>query len=273
MAKGRMLNRKIATDAEFNSLASLDQWLFMRMLPFMDDFGRITGNLFELKYQTIPSCSWGTQRLRNSLDRIAEKGLITWQEDEVIQFRGFWKNQKIGHKPAESLYPDISEVTGIGQQRSAKVDKGRPNIIKYNIIKSKLNRSNESVNNNNHFEQFWNNYPRKVGKRKAFEVWGKLSPDGDLMEKILGAIEKYKSSESWCDPKYIPHPSTWLNQERWEDEILASQKKPEFETQGKFLRGYCSKCGSVDHYSKDEIYSDSRCCHVTIMAKKLEETE
>ena len=48
MAKGRMINRSIATDSKFNILGIQAQWLFMRMLPFMDDHGRITGNIFEL---------------------------------------------------------------------------------------------------------------------------------------------------------------------------------------------------------------------------------
>ena len=58
MAKGRMINRTIATDSKVNSLDINDQWLYMRMLPFMDDYGRLTGKLFELKYQVIPSSKW-----------------------------------------------------------------------------------------------------------------------------------------------------------------------------------------------------------------------
>ena len=53
MAKGRMIIRTIATDKKFNNLSVEAQWLYMRMLPFMDDHGRITGDLFELKYQVI----------------------------------------------------------------------------------------------------------------------------------------------------------------------------------------------------------------------------
>ena len=49
MAKGRMINRSISIDPKFNLLSMEGQWLYMRMLPFMDDYGRLTGNLFELK--------------------------------------------------------------------------------------------------------------------------------------------------------------------------------------------------------------------------------
>ena len=112
MAKGRMLNRSISIDPKFNQLSIESQWLYMRMLPFMDDYGRMTGNLFELKFQVIPSSSWDVKRVENSLIRIVNAELIYWLKNDTIQFRGFHKNQKIGHKPANSLYPDITkEIT------------------------------------------------------------------------------------------------------------------------------------------------------------------
>lgn len=131
-----MINRTIATDSKVNSLDINDQWLYMRMLPFMDDYGRLTGKLFELKYQVIPSSKWTEDKIRDTLVKIESAGLIYFVEDEVIQFRGFHKNQKIGHKPATSLYPDIAELTDKGQQRSTKVIKESNNIIKDNISKS-----------------------------------------------------------------------------------------------------------------------------------------
>jgi len=35
---------------------------------------------------------------------------------------------------------------------------------------------------------------------------------------MLETITWQKKLIQWQDPSYIPHPSTWLNQERWEDE-------------------------------------------------------
>ena len=137
MAKGRMINRGIATDRKVNSLQIDDQWFYMRMLPFMDDYGRLTGRLFELKYQVIPSSNWSESKIRNVLNRIQNAELIYFVEDQAIQFRGFHKNQKIGHKPAKSLYPNIVEDAKIDIESIAKVDKESNNIIKDNISKSK----------------------------------------------------------------------------------------------------------------------------------------
>lgn len=70
------------------------------------------------------------------------------------------------------------------------------------------------------FNQFYALYPRKVSKKLALKVWLKLKPDKELFEKIVQNINLRLKTE-WKDreKQYIPHPSTYLNGERWEDEI------------------------------------------------------
>lgn len=67
-----------------------------------------------------------------------------------------------------------------------------------------------------HFEKFWASYPRKVGKKKAQEKF--MSLPVSYLDKIFRALDEQKRSEQWQTTKYIPHPITWLNQARWEDE-------------------------------------------------------
>ena len=71
------------------------------------------------------------------------------------------------------------------------------------------------------FNEFWAAYPRKQGKGDARKKWQKLKPSADLHSKILKAIEQAKQSDQWRknNGQYIPNPSTWLNQSRWEDEL------------------------------------------------------
>lgn len=71
------------------------------------------------------------------------------------------------------------------------------------------------------FEQFWEAYPKKVGKESALKAFKKIAPDEDLMQTILGAIVKQKLSRQWQENggQYIPYPATWLNGHRWEDEM------------------------------------------------------
>lgn len=70
------------------------------------------------------------------------------------------------------------------------------------------------------FEAIWSLYPRKVGKgaaRKAYAAAIKRSPQ----ERILAALRAYCAAQAGRDQKFIPHLSTWLNQERWDDDIEA----------------------------------------------------
>ena len=69
------------------------------------------------------------------------------------------------------------------------------------------------------FNKFWEVYPHKVGKKPAKKAWGKIKPDDGLVENILSAVKKQKQKKQWQHKQFIPYPSTWLNQERWKDEV------------------------------------------------------
>ena len=71
------------------------------------------------------------------------------------------------------------------------------------------------------FERFWAVYPKRAGKKEAQKAWNKMKPDSDLVDKILTAVEQQKKSSQWTrdNGQYIPYPATWLNQNRWEDEL------------------------------------------------------
>ena len=70
------------------------------------------------------------------------------------------------------------------------------------------------------FSRFWSAYPKKVGKKKAQESFAKLRPDDKTLQAMLASLEYQKQSDQWRRDggQYIPHPVTWLNQRRWEDE-------------------------------------------------------
>ena len=79
------------------------------------------------------------------------------------------------------------------------------------------------------FDVFWKAYPRKVGKDAARKSFAKAKTD---LQTILSAIEAQKKSEQWTkdNGQFIPHPATWLNQGRWQDELETDkpveQEKP-----------------------------------------------
>lgn len=74
------------------------------------------------------------------------------------------------------------------------------------------------------FDNFWSAYPKKAGKKDAMKVWSKINPSQQIAEKILVGLEKCKSSQQWRDG-FIPNASTFLNGERWNDELPTVRRK------------------------------------------------
>ena len=67
------------------------------------------------------------------------------------------------------------------------------------------------------FEDFWRLYPRKAGKLAAQREWDRIKPDFHVRHQMEDALA-WQADQLWDDPKYIPHPRTWLHQGRWLDE-------------------------------------------------------
>lgn len=79
-----------------------------------------------------------------------------------------------------------------------------------------------------HFAEFWKAYPKRVGKAAALKVWMRLKPDSTTRDAITVAIAKQSKSQQWRTEggRYIPHPATWLNQGRWEDDAEFATTAP-----------------------------------------------
>lgn len=69
------------------------------------------------------------------------------------------------------------------------------------------------------FAEFWLAYPRKDGKGAAEKAYRKAKIGKALLPVVLQAIERARETEQWRKDggQFIPHPSTWLSQRRWED--------------------------------------------------------
>lgn len=68
------------------------------------------------------------------------------------------------------------------------------------------------------FAEFWAAYPRRTAKVKAVRAWRAIKPDASLLAVILAALDRQKASDQWRRG-VVPHPATWLNQRRWDDEL------------------------------------------------------
>lgn len=71
------------------------------------------------------------------------------------------------------------------------------------------------------FKVFWSTYPNKQGKAKAQKTWESKVKTVELANQIVKHVEIRKLSDpQWTKDRgeFIPLPTTFLNQERWEDE-------------------------------------------------------
>lgn len=76
------------------------------------------------------------------------------------------------------------------------------------------------------FGSFWIVYPRKVGKQAARKAWTKALRT-TTADVILAAVVAYRDDPNQPDDRtLIPHPSTWLNEGRWDDEPLPPRLAP-----------------------------------------------
>tara|TARA_R100001129_G_scaffold183676_2_gene166669 strand:- start:9 stop:782 length:774 start_codon:yes stop_codon:yes gene_type:complete len=145
----------------------------------------------------------------------------------------------------------ISVIEGTGQKAEVKV-------------KKEYKEEKES------FDLFYSVYPRKQGKAKAWIHWknnySKL-PISTIMDHCQKAY--VNTEKGW-----IPHADTYLNQEKYYDEIVAAVKKVEpirisefKKTTTGHLIGYCHECDESSQFYKDkfDIQKGTHCkCNSTV---------
>lgn len=105
------------------------------------------------------------------------------------------------------------------------VDLGLESNEDLKTIKSAMVRYKESApeidpHREESFNDFWEKYNIKKGKHKALKIWMKLKQKD--IDEIFRTVETFVAVNE--DPKYRPHPTTYLNGRRWEDELEAPKK-------------------------------------------------
>lgn len=76
------------------------------------------------------------------------------------------------------------------------------------------------------FDTFWQLWPRREGKANAVKAWQKAVrkiSEAELVEKARA----YVTSPTVPAKQFVPHAATWLNGERWNDEITQETYNPD----------------------------------------------
>lgn len=76
------------------------------------------------------------------------------------------------------------------------------------------------------FNDFWQEYPRKTDKVKAFKAFKKVCKDRKMLATLLAALAEQRKTKQWKTKEFIPHATTWLNGNRWEDDLSSLADEP-----------------------------------------------
>jgi len=127
-----------------------------------------------------------------------------WQKDGSSEESDVENEVLDGNNPSDSEETPASSIP--------KESKGEEK-------KSKKSKKEKTFMTKEDFENFWKEYPKKQSKQKAQEKFLKLPREH--LPKILQAIREQKKSTEWQKDggQFIPHPTTWINAKRWEDDI------------------------------------------------------
>lgn len=195
-------------------------------------------------YTRLLLAEWANGPLTNDIHRLARIAGTSPKK-----FTHFWKNvspkfvpngdgklcnlrlEKTREEQANYSESRRKNVSGRYKDKATCVDTHDPtyglhNACSSSSTSSSLKKKKErikkaslpSLEYSEDFLKFYNAYPWKADKPKAFASWKAINPQNGLAEKIIQAVEAQKRTKQWSEGIGIPMPSTWLNNKRWEDD-------------------------------------------------------
>lgn len=99
-------------------------------------------------------------------------------------------------------------------------DVGKPSLFDEQAASVELT---EEQQQNIDFAAFYAAYPRKVGKGNARKAFAAAVKRGAKSADLVAASAAHRDNWARCrtEMRFIPHPATWLNGERYDDELPA----------------------------------------------------
>lgn len=238
MAQRRMLSQDIVSSDAFLDMPISSQVLYFHLALRADDDGFVTPKMV---MRLVGSSSDDLKVL------ITKRFLLPFESGVVVIKHWLIHNLIRADLYKETMYKKEKELLGLNEYgaytelregvdeikkieapdwlKRRKKDVRTANVPQtaHRLGKVRLGKVREhSSSLDDGFSQFWLNFPKKVGKGAAEKAWQKLKPP---LEVVLTAIKQQKETDQWSreNGQFIPHPATWLNQKRWEDEVDITQ--------------------------------------------------
>lgn len=230
MAQRRMFSKTITNSSEFLMMSPSAQTLYFHLGMNADDDG----------FCEVFTIMRMTESKPDDLKALHEKNLVyvvdtrvcilkDWHENNYIQTDRYTKSKYLNDNRFKEIYltimkEKVAHLKRYSPETTSCIQDVSKTDTQVRLGKDRLGKVNKlSSSTDDGFSDFWKKYPRKVGKSNAEKAWRKLKPE---LAMVLSALETQIQSEQWQkdNGKFIPHPTTWLNGKRWEDETVEEIK-------------------------------------------------
>ena len=215
----RIIREGILTSPRMAKLGWAEEVFYRRLHSVVDDFGRYYADLGLLRAGCYPrqltkvSDSDIGKWLRACVDAALVRVYPAQDGESYLEVLDF--GQQVRAK--KSKFPDaLSTCAADAKQVPADARLGVSVFVSESVLSSPPGAEPPT----DLFDEFWKAYPNKVGKDAARKAFEKRKPARPLLDAMLAAIAIQRTTKQWTDNggQYIPHPSTWLNEGRWQDE-------------------------------------------------------
>ena len=173
-------------------------------------------------------------------------------EREREQLKSYIESRKVaGLKGAQARW-------GSEDKDSKRIAKPKQKDSSSTSTSSSTSKKNKSLGElfESEFEELWKIIPNKKDKKRAFKAFAKarnsvsFSTIKEAYVKQLKAYEVDWKKDGW---QYCPHPTTWLNGERWNDEIIIVNKDSKNGDAPSIPKELyvCPRCGNSKEHNRD----------------------
>lgn len=215
--------KKEASNGRINSIYKINHMFLYQQIKNNENYSQLADNK-QSQNVTVNSNKMLPLNISNSNEMLQiQSQNVTVNSNDLLPNKNIYKNNNkniYAHSENEQVYNHEDD-------KQKENDSLSSNTIKQDTKNKAIKKQNKELNElqEKQFDKFWQAYPKKVSKKQAQKSWKKINPSLELFEKILKALEMVKQTEQWekDNGKFIPYPATWLNQERWTDEIKMMQ--------------------------------------------------
>jgi len=202
-------------DLENNHARKYPMLVFAGLWTLCDKSGRFEWKPRQIKLDILPFINF---EMEETLNLLLETRFISKYEVDGKYYGlipTFTNHQRITGK--EAVSPNRYPAPPVKQKGNSRETAGKHPRSQEKEREREREREKEKA-----FELFWKAYPKKKARPDAERAFLKINPDEQLLQIIISAVEKSKTTEEWLKEsgKFIPYPATWLNKKRWLDEEI-----------------------------------------------------